>query len=103
MKLIRIVSYLLAMSSAVPLAFSQTDRGLIQGTVTDSSGAPIPGASVSVKSEKTGEERTAKSSDSGVYIVTNLPAASYTVSGKTADLGPAQYTNIRLTVGQERV
>ena len=37
----------------------QTDRGLITGTVTDTSGAAIPGATVVVKSEKTGDERTA--------------------------------------------
>src|SRR5882724_4075713 len=81
----------------------QTDRGLITGTVTDASGAAIPGATVLVKSEKTGEERAVKSNDAGYYSVTNLSPASYSVEGKAPALGPTQYANIRLIVGQERV
>src|SRR5262245_58717074 len=81
----------------------QTHQGLITGTVTDASGAAIPGASVSVKSERTGEERKVKSNDAGHYSVTNLPPASYTVEGEAPSLGPTRYANIPLTIGQERV
>jgi hypothetical protein len=55
-----------------------------------------------VKSEKTGEERTATANDLGFYVVTNLPPASYTITGQTNDLGPAKYTSIALQTGQER-
>src|SRR6266704_950831 len=81
----------------------QTDRGLITGTVTDASGAAIPGATIAVKSEKTGEERRVTSNNSGSYSVTNLAPASYSIEAKAPALGPTQYTNIRLAVGQERV
>src|SRR5436190_24111473 len=81
----------------------QTDRGLITGTVTDASGAAIPGATVVVKSEKTGEERTVKSNSAGSYSVTNLSPASYSIEAKAPALGPTQFSNIRLAVGQERV
>src|SRR5437867_2186340 len=81
----------------------QTDRGLITGTVTDTSGAAIPGATVVVKSEKTGDERTAKSNNAGSYSVTNLSPASYSIEARAPALGPTQFTNIRLIVGQERV
>ncbi len=84
------------------VSLAQTDAGRIVGTVTDTTGAVIPGATVTVKSEKTGEQRTVKSDDSGYYIVTNLAPASYSVTGKTEGLGPTEYTEIRLTAGQER-
>jgi hypothetical protein len=71
--------------------------------VTDPSGAAIPGATVTVKSEKTGLERKVKSNESGGYIVTNLPPAAYSIEGQAPSLGPTQYTNIQLTVGQERI
>ncbi len=41
----------------LPLMFSQNDSARITGTVTDASGAVIPSASITVKNEKTGQER----------------------------------------------
>src|SRR5439155_12383974 len=75
----------------------------LTGTVTDASGAAVPGATVTVKSEKTGEERIVKSNDAGVYRVTNLPPAAYAVEAKAPALGPTQYAGIPIVVGQERV
>src|SRR2546425_341374 len=77
----------------------QTVQGVIRGTVTDASGAAIPGATVVVKSEKTGDERTVRSDAAGSYVVTNLAPAAYSIEGKAPALGPTQYTNIHLTVG----
>src|SRR5713226_192311 len=77
--------------------------GLISGTITDASGAAIPGATVSVKSERTGDERKATSDGAGRYIVTSLPPAAYAIEAKAPALGPTQFANIQLTVGQERV
>src|SRR5919205_2896081 len=75
----------------------------LTGTVTDTSGATVPDATVTVKSEKTGEERVVKSNEVGLYRVTNLAPTTYSVEGKAADLGPTQYANIPLIAGQERV
>src|SRR5215470_15750625 len=61
------------------LAWAQTDTGRIVGTVKDATGAVIPGATITVVSDKTGQERTTTSNESGGYVVTTLPAATYTV------------------------
>ena len=98
-KISRIVVCLLL---AAGTGLAQTDTGRIVGLVTDSSGAVIPNATVSIKNEKTGEERTVKSNETGNYFVANLAPASYAVEGKADGLGPTQYSNIRLAVGQER-
>jgi hypothetical protein len=59
---------------------AQTIVGRISGTVTDASGAIIPGVTVTVTNEATKLTRTATTDDSGFYVVTNLPVGTYTVS-----------------------
>src|ERR1700758_5284618 len=53
-------------------AFAQF-RTSIQGTVTDPSGAVIPGATLSLKDLQTNQITTSTSSDSGVYNFNALP------------------------------
>jgi carboxypeptidase family protein len=81
-------------------AFAQTDQGRIAGTVTDANGAIVLGASVLVKNEHTGEERTATSNDSGYYIIASLKPSLYTVSASAQNL-TVRVTSVRLLVGQE--
>ena len=83
-------------------AFAQTDQGRIVGTVADSSGAVIPNASISVKNDNTGKTREVTADGNGFYVVTNLGPAIYTVTAKSNGLGPAEYKEVHLSVGQER-
>ncbi len=61
-------------------AFPQAETGQIIGTVTDPSGAFIPGAKVTVRSVATGTERTGTSSDAGAFTFPNLQPDIYEVS-----------------------
>ncbi len=61
---------------ASPLA-AQTTFGSITGTVTDPTGAVIPGVSVIVTNEGTNVERQVTSTSSGTFNVPNLPVGSY--------------------------
>src|SRR5213593_3670264 len=61
------------------LAFAQTATATIVGVVKDTSGALIPGVSITVKHTDTGQTRTAISSDSG-YNVPLLPVGAYEIS-----------------------
>jgi hypothetical protein len=88
------------MTAAV--ARAQTDAGKIVGTVTDSSGAIIPGVTISVVSEKTGQERTVITNASGDYIVTPLPPETYTVKASLSGLSAPEYKGIALQVGQQK-
>ena len=84
-----------------PLAANaQTDQGRIAGTVTDANGGLVPGATIVVKNERTGEERTATTNDVGYFIVSALRPSSYSVTASAKDLS-AKTTNIQLLVGQE--
>ena len=58
---------LVAMSVAHPAAQSQAINGTIEGTITDQSGAALPGVSVTVTNVDTGDSRVVVSNEAGVY------------------------------------
>src|SRR5687768_11425448 len=59
---------------------AQTFRGSIQGTVTDSTGAVIEGAQVTVKNLDTGLERRVTTDQTGFFVVRELPIGNYQVA-----------------------
>ena len=65
------------LTSVLP-ASAQAD-GRFAGTVQDASGAFLPNATITVKNEKTGEERSTTTSAQGVYVVTSLKPSTYTI------------------------
>jgi len=97
--------HLLLIAAATVCSFqlaaqAQQDQGRIGGVITDSAGAIVPGASVVVKNEKTGEERIATSTESGSYIVSGLRPSLYTVT-VTAQSLTIRATNVQVLAGQE--
>ena len=75
----------------------QTIFGRISGTVTDSSGAVIPNAAVTVTNNATNLVRTAVTDESGYYTVTNLPVGTYTVTVERTGFKKANQTDNALT------
>ena len=59
---------------------AQTVDTAIVGTVTDSSGALIPGATVTVKSTSTGIEKKAVTAAAGEYAITYLTPGTYDIT-----------------------
>ena len=94
-----IAAVFLAMSASV--SFGQTDQARIVGTVTDSVGAVVPGVNVIIRNEKTGEERTFKSNDEGVYIAGALKPSTYTITVNGGSFAASEQKNVQLLVGQE--
>jgi len=63
-------------------AFAQTDRGTITGTVSDATGAVIPGASIQARNAQTGATHQAGTSETGNFTLGQLPAATYELSAE---------------------
>jgi hypothetical protein len=80
-------------------AIAQTFRGSIQGTVTDGSGAAVPGALVKVFSPGTGLSRMMKTNDQGVYVASELPLGTYNVTVEMQGYRTTTSTNIPVNVG----
>jgi len=62
------------------VAFAQTDRGTITGTVSDATGAVIPGVMIEAKSVSTGAVYQAGSSETGNFTLPQLPVGTYELS-----------------------
>src|SRR5215471_15481304 len=84
------------------IAFGQADKARIVGVVADPSGAVIPNATIKITDDRTSAEREVRSDERGYYIISNLNPSDYTIVAQSANLGPAQYKEIHLSVGQER-
>src|SRR6266702_2782056 len=59
-------------------------RAGIQGTVTDTSGAVVPGVAITVANQEAGISQKAATDAGGFYAVTNLPPGRYTVTASLA-------------------
>jgi hypothetical protein len=78
------------------MGFAQSDRGIITGTVTDSSGAVIAGAPIEAKQLETGAVFQTNSTTTGNYTLTELPVGSYEVMAMVA--GFKKYVRSGITV-----
>lgn len=77
---IRIALILAIVSGFAFPALSQTTFGSITGLVTDSTGAVIPGASVTARNLATGVRYETQTSPTGNYVLVNLPVGTYEVT-----------------------
>lgn len=90
----------LAIFSWTSLSPAQTTTGSIYGTVTDTSGAVIPNATVIVTNVQTGETHSAQSDGSGNYVFPALNPGNYTVSAKTGGFQTELLNDIVLSANQ---
>ena len=96
------VSLALALVMLLPApTFGQSDQGRIAGSVRDQTNAFVAGTTVTVKNEKTGEERTAATNGQGLFVVTGLRPSTYTIRVERSGFNPIEYTAMPLAVGQE--
>jgi hypothetical protein len=73
---------------------AQSDRATIEGLVTDSALAPIPGATVLIVRRETNDEIQISTNESGRYFVPNLPGGSYRVIAAKEGFQRSQYERI---------
>src|SRR5262245_19004637 len=99
----RLLNILLALTTLVGLPgvmLAQIDQARISGVVHDQNNAVVPGATITVKNERTGEVRTTTSNQDGAFAVSNLKPSLYTIQVSAANFAKAEYTNVGLVVGQ---
>ena len=63
---------------------AQATNGIISGTVTDASGAAVPGVTIQVKNVNTGVTRTVLTNEQGRYRVPDLLVGEYEVQASLA-------------------
>ena len=90
---------ILIMSSV--MAIGQLTTGTITGTVTDQTGAAVPGATVTLKNTDTGITRSAQTRENGKYEALSLPTGIYEIS--LSGFQTVVHTGIGLALGQNAV
>ena len=95
-----ILAMLLALFTTVGAlrAYAQSDNGSIVGTVTDSTGAVIPNASVVVTNLDTGLKLNGKSNDSGEFQIFAIPRGNYKADVEAQGF-QSQTANFAVSVG----
>jgi carboxypeptidase family protein len=77
-------------------------RGGIQGTVTDPSGAAVPGATVVTTNEETGVAQETVSGDGGFYRISGLPPGRYRVAVSLTGFKEAVTEHVTVTAEELR-
>ena len=80
-------------------AWGQTFRGGINGTVTDQSGAVVPGAAVEAKDTATGVSHKTVSSSAGEFAFQDLPLGTYEVAVSASGFQTAKVEHVPVTAG----
>src|SRR3989441_9984351 len=81
-------------------AQTQITTGTIQGTVTDTNGAVVPGASVEIKNLDTNFSKTFTTDEGGRFVALALSPGSYSVTVSKQGFATAVAEKLELTVGQ---
>jgi hypothetical protein len=75
---------------------AQSDSSSISGTVTDSSGAVLPSAKITIHNNATGADRSLTSNQGGDFILTNLPSGDYNIRAEADGFQTTTLTNVHL-------
>src|SRR5215475_16005779 len=81
--------------------FPQGSAGRILGSITDQTGAVIPGVTVTIRDVDRGVARTLVTDEAGVYNAPNLQPGTYSVRAELTGFAPVERQNIKLEVGQD--
>ncbi len=99
--LIRILTAVIILIACAVGAAAQTGTSNISGTVRDTSGAVVPGATVKATSEATNVTSTQTTNDSGLYAFNSLPVGNYTITIEKQGFKTLQSKTNALTVGTQ--
>ncbi len=81
------------------LVYGQTSQGSISGTITDTSGAVVAGATITARNTATGATSQTTSSNAGSYSLPNLNAGTYDVTATLPGFKVARQSGVVVQVG----
>src|SRR5579872_5677952 len=80
--------------------WSQEVTASITGTISDPSGAAVPGATVTAMSQERGLSYNAVTNETGLYRITQLPVGTYSLKVEKGGFASASYPPFVLTLNQ---
>lgn len=92
--------FLTALSFALPVSHAQQASSGINGTITDSTGAVVSGASVTARNTSTHVSSNITTNATGYYEFPNLPAGEYVVSVSAPGFSSTKSSPFTIETGQ---
>ena len=80
-------------------AWAQTPSGEISGVVTDPSGAPMPGVTITLTNQSTNAVRELQTNESGLYVMPALQPGVYTLKATLSGFRTLERKDITVQVG----
>ena len=107
MRQLRQYRTLAALVAVVALAlpgalWAQAQGGNLEGRIVDSSGAALPGATVTASNTATGLARVETSDADGRFRFVSLPIGTYRVTAELSGFGEVVVENVQLNVATDR-
>lgn len=101
-KVYRLTLFVVLIALAMPIAFAQVSRttGALTGVVTDDSGAPLPGVTVTVSSPHLQGTRTEVTGVQGEYTLPVLPPGTYRVEFTLQGIPSVTRDNVTISLNQ---
>jgi len=93
--------FILGVLLCCPPLFSQTTTGRILGTVTDQSGASLPGASLTILDVERGTTRALSTDEAGDYLAPDLIPGTYKVRAEAKGFRSVERVNLELEVAKD--
>lgn len=81
--------------------WGQGAGGTINGTVTDATGAVIPGAQIQIVNAETGVETASETGINGAFAVPNMPPGEYNIAASADGFKTVEVNGLRLNVASE--
>src|SRR5258708_3461435 len=101
--LVLLLALILMLSSIAVHAQSASATGRLEGTVTDSSGAAVPTADITVRNQNTGISATLQSNTEGEFTFLYLDPGTYEISIQKAGFNKLVLKDIAITVGTRAI
>ncbi|HEY6979294.1 MAG TPA: carboxypeptidase regulatory-like domain-containing protein, partial [Chitinophagaceae bacterium] len=100
MRSLNIITLFIFLSFMIPHSYAQETTSTLNGIVNDSKGAPVVGATVSIKYLPTGYETHTQSNSKGIFVVPNLhPGGPYTIKVSFVGFRENTLDDINLILG----
>jgi hypothetical protein len=88
-----VLAVLVALAALPPAAAAQSVSGSLAGTVVDQTRQLVPGASVTLVNEQTGDSRVTTSNETGVFVFSAVQPGTYTVRVELAGFATFELRN----------
>ena len=98
-RILAALAYVIAWSAVIA---AQGSFGRLAGTVFDNSSAVLPGVTVTLTGELTGQTQTTTTNETGAFLFPQVQPGLYTVTMTLAGFKTATFTQVEVNVGAER-